>query len=167
MNYDRDVPLPQRLQLDDQLCFALYAATHMVTRAYRPLLQDIGLTYPQYLVMLVLWQDGGSLVGHIADRLKLSSNAITPLLDRLEGNGLVQRFRDKGDRRVVSVELTRAGVELERAASLAQQNVVCQTALSPQALGALRDELKQLVRQMEEVPDSCVAQEQRAARTPA
>lgn len=135
---------PRPLKLDDQLCFALYAATNAVVRAYRPLLADIGLTYPQYLVMLVLWQDGPGVVKHIADRLNLAPNAISPLLDRLEKQGLVLRRHDEDDRRVVHVELTAKGREAHEAASLAQYDVVCQTHLAPDELNRLRDELRAL-----------------------
>lgn len=137
------------LRLDDQLCFALYAATNVVTRAYRPLLEQIGLTYPQYLVMLVLWQDGEHAVHEIAARLALPPHAISPLVDRLDAAGLVVRRREAPDRRVVHVQLTAAGADLEAAASLAQQAVACRTRLSPAALNALRDELHDLVRHMD------------------
>lgn len=143
------MPQPKKLRLDDQLCFALYAATNAVTRAYRPLLKQIGLTYPQYLVMLVLWQDGPRTIRAIADRLSLAPNALTPLLDRLEKAALLERRRDGHDRRLVHVTLTREGALLEKAASLAQQSVVCQTELTPSSLDALRDELKGLVDRME------------------
>ncbi len=99
------------LRLDDQLCFGLYAATNAVTRAYRPLLRAIGLTYPQYLVMLVLWEQDQVSVHEIADRLELAPHAISPLLGRLEDAGLVVRRRDTSDRRVVWVGLTQAGLE--------------------------------------------------------
>jgi DNA-binding MarR family transcriptional regulator len=130
--------------LDDQLCFALYGATNAVVRAYRPLLADIGLTYPQYLVMLVLWQDGPSVVTHIAERLDLAPNAISPMLERLEKQGLLGRQRDPNDRRVVHVELTEKGREAHEAASLAQYDVVCQTHLAPDDVDRLRDELRAL-----------------------
>jgi DNA-binding MarR family transcriptional regulator len=130
--------------LDDQLCFALYAATNAVVRAYRPLLADIGLTYPQYLIMLVLWQDGPSVVTHIADRLNLAPNAISPLLDRLEKQGLLTRQRDRADRRIVHVELTQEGREAHEAASMAQYDVVCRTHLAPDDLNRLREELRAL-----------------------
>lgn len=146
---------PKKLRLDDQLCFALYAATNAVTRAYRPLLKRIGLTYPQYLVMLVLWQDGGGTIRAIADRLSLPPNALSPLLDRLEEADLITRRRDEHDRRLVHVALTSEGTSLEKAASLAQQNVVCQTELMPEALDALRNELKSLVDRMQ--PDAKAA----------
>jgi DNA-binding MarR family transcriptional regulator len=153
---------PKRLRLDDQLCFALDAATHMVTRAYRPLLKQIGLTYPQYLVMLVLWQDGESLAGHLAERLSLPASAVSPVLDRLEESGLVGRRRDDADRRAVSVALTTSGAALEKAASLAQQTVAYRTELDPDALDELREELKTLVRRM--AAESAAATEDSRAR---
>jgi len=139
---------PTNLRLDDQLCFALYAATNAVVRAYRPLLHEIGLTYPQYLVMLVLWQDGEHAVHEIADRLALPAHGLSPLLDRLEEAGLLARRRQAPDRRVVHVRLTAAGVELEGAAATVQRDVACQTQLAPDELDALREELHDLVRQL-------------------
>ena len=79
------------LRLDDQLCFALYSATNAVVRRYRPLLAELGITYPQYLLLLVLWQDGPCTVGGLGDRLSLPPHGLSPLLDRLEQAGLVQR----------------------------------------------------------------------------
>ena len=150
---------PGKLGLDDQLCFALYAATNAVTRAYRPLLDGIGLTYPQYLVMLVLWQDGERPVGEIARRLGLGANAVSPLLERLERAGLLERRRDEGDRRVVGAYLTEAGTALESAAAEVQRSVVCDTRLTPDALAALRDELKELAKRM--APDGVAAADHR------
>ncbi|MBO0905764.1 MarR family winged helix-turn-helix transcriptional regulator [Jiella sonneratiae] len=137
-----------RLRLDEQLCFALYAATNAVTRAYRPLLAELDLTYPQYLVMLVLWQDGRSTSRDIASRLQLSANAISPLLDRLEETGLIARIRDSADRRVVHIEPTERGIALERAAYDAQQVVECRTGLEAGELGRLRDELAAMAARM-------------------
>lgn len=131
------------LWLDDQLCFALYAATNSVVRAYRPLLGELGLTYPQYLVMLALWQDGVTAVHDLAARLQLSSSAVTPLVDRLEAAGFVTRAR-AADRRVVLVGLTEAGRLLEDRVSQAQQAVVCRTGLGERDLADLRQELKDL-----------------------
>lgn len=142
---------PRHLRLDDQLCFSLYAATHAVTRAYRPLLGRLGLTYPQYLVMLVLWQDGSRTSGDIGRRLALRQNAITPLLDRLEAAGLLLRRRSGEDRRVVHVHLTPAGIDLETAVAQAQQAVECRTGLAPEGLGRLRGELAALARRMAEL----------------
>ena len=131
------------LRLDDQLCFALYAATNAVVRAYRPLLGELGLTYPQYLVMLALWQDGVTAVHDLAARLQLASSAITPLVDRLEAAGFVTRTR-AADRRIVLVALTEAGRLLEDQVARAQQAVVCRTGLDDRDLADLRQELKDL-----------------------
>ena len=136
------------LRLNDQLCFALYAATNQVTRAYRPLLEAIGLTYPQYLVMLVLWESDGRPVHEIADRLQLSSPAISPMLRRLEEAGLVVRDQDPGDARARRVLLTAEGARLESGASRAQLNVVEQTGLCGDELSGLREGLHDLVMRM-------------------
>lgn len=140
---DRSPIQSDRLRLDDQLCFALYAATHAITRSYRPLLGEIGLTYPQYLVMLTLWQDGASPIGHIARRLELDSHAVTPLVRRLEADGHVARQRGV-DRRHVVIDVTPQGAELEEAAAQAQHEVVCSTGLSDLDLAALRRQLRDL-----------------------
>jgi DNA-binding MarR family transcriptional regulator len=137
------------LRLDDQLCFALYAATNAVTRSYKPKLSRLGITYPQYILMLVLWQDGTRTIGEIALRLKLPPNGITPVIDRLEKAGLVLRRRDPVDRRVIRIELTADGVALEHEAARAQFAVVCETQLEGAELRALREELLALVKRME------------------
>ena len=138
------------LRLDDQLCFALYAATNAVTRSYKPKLAELGITYPQYILMLVLWQDGSRTISDIALRLKLPPNGITPVIDRLEKAGLVVRRRDPEDRRVISIHLTAEGVALQDQAARAQFSVVCETQLQPATLRALRDELHALVQRMED-----------------
>ena len=137
-----------RLRVDDQLCFALYAATNAITRAYRPLLRRIGITYPQYLTLMVLWQDGDQSISDIAACLALPGHAITPIVDRLQAAGLVTRQNDASDRRVVLVGLTSAGASLETAAAQVQRTVACQTGLSPQSLSALRTDLHDLVEEM-------------------
>ena len=135
------------LRLDDQLCFALYAATHAITRRYRPLLDEIGLTYPQYLVMLTLWQDGPAPIGRIAHRLELDSHAVSPLVERLEHAGLVCR-RSGTDRRQVVVAVTELGRDLEAAAAAAQTQVACATGLDPGELADLRQRLRTLAGQL-------------------
>jgi DNA-binding MarR family transcriptional regulator len=114
----RDLALPSRpavpmsdqlLRLDRQLCFALYAASRAMTRAYGPVLEPLGLTYPQYLVMLVLWETDDRTVGELGDRLGLDSGTLTPLLKRLEQRELIGRSRDPADERVVRIRLTDAG----------------------------------------------------------
>src|SRR3954463_13864789 len=104
------------LQLDNQLCFAVYAAAQAFNATYKPLLEPLGLTYPQYLVMLVLWQEDRLTVSRLGDRLGLDSGPLTPLLKRLETAGLVSRLRDAADERQVRITLTAAGRALKQKA---------------------------------------------------
>ncbi len=134
-------------RLDDQLCFALYAATHAITRRYRPLLEEIGLTYPQYLLMLIVWQDGTATIGRIARRLELDSHAVTPLVARLEAAGLLRRTRG-ADRRRVVVAATERGLDLQRVAARAQAQVAGATGLAPSELADLRRRLRLLTDQL-------------------
>lgn len=97
------------LQLDDQLCFALYNASRALIRAYAPLLGPLGVTYPQYLVLLVLWERDGLPVNQLGDRLALDSGTLTPLLKRLAQQGLVERRRGEDDERIVRIHLTSSG----------------------------------------------------------
>lgn len=136
------------VRIDDQLCFALYAACNAVVRAYRPLLRNLRLTYPQYLTLMVLWQQDGLSVKQIADRLQLPANALTPLLVRLEQLGYLSRTRDDGDGRVVRARLTPVGAGLERKAAMVQARVVCRTGLDEVSLAALRTRLHDLVDDM-------------------
>jgi len=137
-----------RLRLDDQLCFALYAATNAITRAYRPLLRELNITYPQYLTLMALWQHGSGTVSELAQHLQLPAHAMTPVLQRLEQAGLIVRRRSPIDSRAVLVELTSVGVELETSAAAVQRTVECATGLSSDALAALRGELHDLVNDM-------------------
>ena len=97
---------PNRLALDAQLCFALYATSMAMTKRYKPLLAPLGLTYPQYLAMLVLWEGDGIAVSQLGERLQLDSGTLTPLLKRLETAGMLRRERDAGDERRVLLKLT-------------------------------------------------------------
>lgn len=111
--------MPSAPKLSDQLCFAAYSFTHALNRAYRPLLEPLGLTYPQYLVMLVLWEADGQTVKEIGERLKLDSGTLTPLLKRLEAGGYLTRQRGREDERQVIVHLTNEGKALsEKAAEI-------------------------------------------------
>ena len=101
------------LQLDNQLCFALYSTSLAMTRLYKPLLDELGLTYPQYLVMLVLWEKDGLMVSELGERLYLDSGTLTPLLKRLQASGLVVRLRDVADERRVHITLSPAGRKLK------------------------------------------------------
>jgi len=107
-------PSTNDLLLDQQLCFPLYAASRLLTRLYQPLLEPLGLTYPQYIVLMILWEDAPCAVSHIGERAQLASNTLTPLLKRLEQTGLVQRVRSSEDERVVNISLTPAGRALQQ-----------------------------------------------------
>ncbi|CAB5718420.1 Organic hydroperoxide resistance transcriptional regulator [Delftia tsuruhatensis] len=136
------------LKLDNQVCFALYSASLAMTKLYKPLLDRIGLTYPQYLVMLVLWERDGLTVSEIGERLTLDSGTLTPLLKRLEGAGLLARLRDASDERRVRITLTEQGrtlrAEAEKIPPCVLQSTQCTLpelqALTRQ-LGTLRERL--------------------------
>lgn len=102
------------LRLDNQLCFPLYAASRLITRLYQPLLEPLGLTYPQYIVLLILWEDAPCTVSHIGKRAQLATNTVTPLLKRLELMDIVERTRNLDDERVVNISLTRKGKRLKQ-----------------------------------------------------
>ncbi len=104
--------VPELLRLDNQLCFSFYAASRAITRAYRPILEPYGLTYPQYLVLLILWEQDGQSVNQIGRRLYLDSGTLTPLLKRMEGAGFVERERMKSDERQVVIRLGPRGRDL-------------------------------------------------------
>ncbi|MFO0599943.1 MAG: MarR family transcriptional regulator [Myxococcaceae bacterium] len=129
------------LALDAQLCFSLYAASRAVTAAYGPLLAPLGLTYPQYLVMLVLWEADRVPVSTIGERLHLDSGTLTPLLTKLEQRGLVVRHRDEADARVVRIALTPTGRSLKRRAQKIPEALACTFELSHPAIARLRSEL--------------------------
>jgi DNA-binding MarR family transcriptional regulator len=131
-------------RLDDQLCFALYSATNAITRVYRPLLKELGLTYPQYLVLLILWEHRRQTVGQIAESLHLASHAVSPIVARLEELGAVRRVKDDTDGRLVLVELTPAGADLEASAAAVQEEVRCRSLLEDDEVVRLRAELIQL-----------------------
>jgi len=105
------------LQLDNQLCFAVYSTSLAMTKLYKPLLDELGLTYPQYLAMLVLWEKDGLMVSELGERLCLDSGTLTPLLKRLEASGLVSRLRDMADERRVHITLSPAGRKLKALAA--------------------------------------------------
>lgn len=132
------------LKLDNQLCFLLYGASRAVTQLYQPLLAPLGLTYPQYLVMLVLWEHDGASVRTLCDKLYLDSGTLTPLLTRLESARLVRRVRSSADARVVDIELTAAGRKLKRAARNVPQALLCRLGLSLPEVARVRGELKRL-----------------------
>ena len=135
----------ENLKLKNQLCFALYAATNAITRAYRSRLSHIGLTYSQYLVMMVLWETDGITVKTIAEHLHLDSPTITPLLKRLESCGFVSRQRNVKDERVVNVFLTDTGRGIQARVADMQKGVACQTGMQETQFIELRSTLHELV----------------------
>ncbi|CAM5742457.1 putative Organic hydroperoxide resistance transcriptional regulator [Streptomyces afghaniensis 772] len=132
------------LLLDRQLCFALYAAQRAVTAAYRPLLEELGLTYPQYLVLLVLWERGETTVKELAAALRLDYGTVSPLLKRLESAGLVRRERSARDERSVLVALTGRGEELRERAASVPDALLAATGFDNAEVARLREELWRL-----------------------
>jgi MarR family transcriptional regulator, organic hydroperoxide resistance regulator len=132
-----DVPL----LLGNQLCFAVYSTAHAFNRAYKPLLDRLGLTYPQYIVMLVLWERDGVPVKHIGERLLLDSGTLTPLLKRLEAAELVKRTRSTEDERQVLIALTPRGQALKEKARAVPQAILAASACSVAELSAMKNEL--------------------------
>lgn len=138
----------ENLRLNHQLCFALYSATHAVTRVYRKGLGELGLTYPQYLVLLALWDDGAQPVGALARRLDLDPPALTPLLKRLANAGFIVRERNIDDERVVIVRPTAQSMTLRDELAALQQHVACSTGLAPAEFAVLRSMLHRLTQTM-------------------
>lgn len=137
-----DAPGP--VQLEEQLCYAVYSAGIAIQRLYKPLLDGLGLTYPQYLVMNVIWRDDGQTVGAIAQALALESSTLTPLLKRLETAGLVQRTRNPGNERQVLITLTAAGAELRAKAGCLGSALLEASGETPAELGELNQRVRHL-----------------------
>lgn len=135
---------PALLLLDNQLCFALYSTSLAMTKIYKPLLAPLGLTYPQYLAMLVLWEQDGVMVSELGERLYLDSGTLTPLLKRLEATGLIARLRDVADERRVRVTLTSAGRKLKAKAAVIPACVVSAAGCSLSRLASLTRQVQAL-----------------------
>ena len=140
----------QVLKLDHQLCFALYSASLAMTKLYKPMLEEMGLTYPQYLAMLVLWENDGVTVSELGERLYLDSGTLTPLLKRLEAADLVTRLRDVEDERRVLIRLTAAGRKLKARAARIPDCVL-------QATQCELSEAIELTRQVQTLRDRLIA----------
>lgn len=132
------------LPLDEQLCFALYSASMAVSRAYKPMLDGLGLTYPQYLVLHVLWERDGRTIGAIAERLALESSTITPLVKRLETAGFVVRERSVEDERRVLVRLTATGRDMREACGCLGEALAARAGMTPDTLAALNRDVRRL-----------------------
>ena len=130
--------------LDGQLCFAIYGASIAINRAYKPLLDELGLTYPQYLVLSTLWEGGAHTVGGIAERLDLEPSTITPLVKRMETAGLVDRRRNPDDERQVVVDLTEKGRDLETRAGCLLDELLRRSGLTVDELIDLNSRVRKL-----------------------
>ncbi|WP_200945645.1 MarR family transcriptional regulator [Methylobacterium sp. Leaf456] len=142
---ETEAVLKDPLLLDNQLCYALYAAAHRMTKSYRPMLERMGLTYPQYLVLLVLWESDGITVSEIGRRLRLDSGTLTPVLKRLEASGFLSRSRRQSDEREVEISLTEEGRALRAQAVAVRQSVMCQLNMSEPEIQAMRADLNALI----------------------
>lgn len=135
--------MPDRvITLDEQLCFSLYGASMAINRAYKPLLDALEITYPQYLVLSALWESDGLSVGAIAERLGLDSSNVTPLVKRMEGAGLVSRVRNPADERQVVVSLTDAGRDLQARSACLGQTLFAAAGLSVEQLIQLNKDVQ-------------------------
>ncbi len=147
------MPNNELLKLDNQLCFALYACSRSLTRLYRPLLNELEITYPQYLVLMVLWENKQQSVTELGERLLLDSGTLTPLLKRMESSGLVERTRSREDERKVLVRLTEKGDALKEQAFAIPEQMFCQSGLTVEEFirvkGDLEDLLKKILKQQE------------------
>jgi len=135
----------EQLKLDNQICFPFYAVSRLITREYQPHLDRLGITYTQYLVMLVLWENDGISVNEITQRLILNTNTMTPLLKRMEGLGLISRMRSEDDERKIIVSLTEKGSAMKAEAGLIPESLMSN--ISPEAVNveellAMKDKLQ-------------------------
>ncbi|BBW96308.1 MarR family winged helix-turn-helix transcriptional regulator [Geobacillus icigianus] len=137
------------LRLDDQLCFAIYACSRELTKLYRPLLEKLEITYPQYLVLLVLWEKGESTVKELGRRLYLDSGTLTPMLKRMEENGLIHRSRSVEDERVVHITLTEKGDKLKAEAQCIPQAIAERVGLPSEEWNQLLPLLRSLLQRLE------------------
>lgn len=143
MNYES-------LKLDNQLCFALYACAKEVTRIYKPILDEFGITYTQYITLLVLWEQDNLTVKELGSKLHLDSGTLTPLLKKLENMGLLQRIRDKEDERNVYIKLTEKGLNMKGDALEIPTKVFCTTGISMEEAVNLREKLKILLNNLDD-----------------
>ncbi len=138
----------EQLRLENQLCFPVYAASRLITREYQPYFQKLGITYPQYLVFLVLWENDGMLVNAIAKKLILNTNTITPLLKRMEQQGFIVRKRLEDDERKVYIQLTPKGKDLQKEAAEIPRELsekLMQSNLNINDLAALKETLNTMI----------------------
>jgi MarR family transcriptional regulator, organic hydroperoxide resistance regulator len=158
---------PEALRLDNQLCFAFYATLRAVTQAYRPLLDALGLTYPQYLVLLVLWETDQISVTTLGERLFLDSGTLTPLLKRMESRGIIRRVRNATDERQVLVCLTAAGRKLKSSAAEIPEQIICKVGFPRDRSIRLRTEIRALLDSLNRVATESASPNASKAPAPA
>lgn len=137
------------LKLENQLCFAVYAFSREITKIYRPLLEPLGLTYTQYLVMIVLWEKDGISLKELGSKLRLDSGTLTPLLKKLENDGNIERTRDKRDERNLIIYLSEKGKELMKEPEKVPNNIACSLPMDIDGIVGLREQLKLILDQLE------------------
>ncbi|QCG97011.1 winged helix-turn-helix transcriptional regulator [Azospirillum sp. TSA2s] len=150
-------PVPYRVPLDDQLCFALYMTSMAITRTYKPMLDAMGITYPQYLILSVLGEADGATVGAIAERLALESSTVTPPVKRLEQAGLVERRRSRMDERQVQVWLTDAGRAMVDESTCLSRTLVERSGMGLAQIGSLNRQVRSLLRALGDWDESASA----------
>lgn len=139
------------LALDNQICFPLYAASRLVTRLYQPFLEPLGLTYPQYIVLLILWESSPCTVGYIGKRAQLETNTLTPLLKRLESMGLLERHRSDSDERVVNIHLTTTGRAMRKKCDCIPASLVSQVGYPMEDAISLKRQLDSFLKHLQKV----------------
>lgn len=138
----------EQLKLDNQLCFPFYSVSRLITKRYQPLLNNLGITYPQYLVLLVLWENDNQTVNKIAKKLYLQTNTITPLLQRLEVRQIVMRTKSENDERKVFVSLTNKGKQMKEQAAAIPFKLMQDIEMPIEELIRLRDQLQHMIHQL-------------------
>ncbi|WP_018663905.1 MarR family winged helix-turn-helix transcriptional regulator [Heyndrickxia acidiproducens] len=139
---------PQNLNLEDHLCFSLYACSRAILRLYRPYLDQLQLTYPQYLVLVTLWEKQQSTIKEIGKALDLDTGTLTPLLKRMEAAGFIERRRDTVDERIVNIHITQAGQALQEKASCIPQSLFEASGMGKEELDEINKTIKNLLQQL-------------------
>jgi DNA-binding MarR family transcriptional regulator len=140
----------EMMKLENQVCFALYSFAREITKLYHPLLKEIGLTYTQYITMLVLWEKDGISLKELGSRLYLDSGTLTPLLKKLERLGMITRYRDPSDERIVRIELTGPGIALKEKAQDIPIQLFCRSGVSADEADGLRQQVSEAMRKLQE-----------------
>ncbi|MBY4676033.1 MarR family winged helix-turn-helix transcriptional regulator [Marinobacterium arenosum] len=141
----------EALKLDNQLCFAIYSTSLTLNKLYKPLLQQLGLTYPQYLIMLVLWEQDDITLSQLSKRLGQDMGALSPVIKRLEAQGLITRQRSEADDRKIHLRLTEEGQALQQQAEAVPSHILCASGLSVEQALTLKQQLDELRQTLQEV----------------